>query len=100
MKVSERSFEEAIEFHLLGTDYVKRDAKKHYDKSLCLDPQLTVDFILATQAKEWKKRQKLHGQDTKRKFLTRVSSEISKRGTLDVLRNGVKDYGCKFKLAY
>ncbi|MFH1114187.1 MAG: DEAD/DEAH box helicase family protein [Pseudomonadota bacterium] len=100
MKVSEKKFEEAIEAYVVKSKYVQRDSKKHYDKHLCLDPQLVVDFIVATQAKEWKKLQNLHGQDTKRKFLTRVSGEITKRGTLDVLRNGVKDYGCKFKLAY
>lgn len=28
------------------------------------------------------------------------SAEIERRGALDVLRNGVKDSGCKFRLAY
>ena len=32
--------------------------------------------------------------------LKRVSSEIERRGVLDVLRNGVKDSGVKFRLAY
>ena len=100
MKVSEKSFEEAIEAHLLAAGFLQRDSKEHYDKTLCLDPQLVTDFIIATQPEEWKKLQKQHGKDTKRKFLDRVSSEIKKRGTLEVLRVGVKDYGCKFKLAY
>jgi type I restriction enzyme, R subunit len=100
MKVSEKSFEEAIESQLIDAQYLKRDSKEHYDKALCLDPQLVTDFVVATQPEEWKKLQKQHGKDTNRKFLARVSSEIKKRGTLEVLRNGVKDYGCKFKLAY
>lgn len=29
-----------------------------------------------------------------------LDSEIGKRGTLDVLRNGIKDRGAKFELAY
>ena len=36
----------------------------------------------------------------KPRFLGRLSREIARRGALDVLRNGVKDSGCKFRLAY
>ena len=41
-----------------------------------------------------------HGADVKPRFLGRLSREIARRGALDVLRNGVKDSGCKFRLAY
>ena len=33
-------------------------------------------------------------------FLRRLASEIERRGALDVLRSGLKDSGCKFRLAY
>jgi type I restriction enzyme R subunit len=33
-------------------------------------------------------------------FLKRLVSEIERRGALDVLRNGIKDSGVKFRLAY
>ena len=36
----------------------------------------------------------------KPRFLGRLSREIARRGALDVLRNGVRDSGCKFRLAY
>jgi hypothetical protein len=32
--------------------------------------------------------------------VTPISDEIGRRGALDVLRNGFKDSGCKFQLAY
>lgn len=41
-----------------------------------------------------------HGASVKEQFLKRLASEIERRGALDVLRNGIKDSGCKFKLAY
>ena len=41
-----------------------------------------------------------HGADVKPRFLDRLSREIARRGALDVLRNSVKDLGCKFRLAY
>lgn len=34
------------------------------------------------------------------KFLQRLTREIERRGTLDVLRRGIKDYGCYFQLGY
>ena len=71
-----------------------------YDRALCLIPKDVVDFIYATQPEEWKKLKDYYGPDVKERFLKRLSSEISKRGALDVFRKGVKDSGCRLKLAY
>ncbi len=122
-EVSERSFEGAIEAALLqhGPDaagsteavsempripresppgsYLKR-RPEDYDRDLCLLPRDVVDFILATQPKEWEKLKQHHGAAVKEQFLGRLASEIERRGALDVLRNGLKDSGCKFRLAY
>jgi len=127
-KVSERSFEEAIEAALLeyGPDalpdvgargavplrersvffgevasggYRKRTPEE-YDRSLCLIPRDVTDFIYATQPKEWEKLKQHYGPEVKDRFLKRLSSEIGQRGVLDVLRKGIKDSGCKFQLAY
>jgi type I restriction enzyme R subunit len=122
--VSERSFEEAIECGLLrgGPDacpgdatavreaapafgeappggYLRR-APEDYDRALCLLPRDAVDFVLATQPKEWQKLAQHHGPAVREQFLRRLASEIARRGTLDVLRNGIKDSGCRFRLAY
>jgi type I restriction enzyme, R subunit len=124
LEVSERSFEEAIECGLLqgGPDacvgatatvretplpygetppggYRKR-RPEDYDRALCLMPRDVVDFILATQPKEWQNLAQHYGVSVKEQFLKRVAAEIERRGALDVLRNGVKDSGCKFRLAY
>lgn len=123
-KISERSFEDTIEAGLLqnGPDaladspvavhltpgtyedvvpggYRKRRPEE-YDRALCLIPRDVLDFIYATQPREWKKLGKQLGLEVKGRFLKRLSSEIKKRGTLDVLRKGIKDSGCKFRLAY
>src|SRR5438093_6804789 len=123
-QISERSFEEAIECALLrhGPDACAGDATavretpppygdtppggyrkrrpEDYDRSLCLLPRDVVDFVLATQPKEWQKLAQHHGSAVKEQFLRRVASEIERRGALDVLRHGLKDSGCKFRLAY
>jgi len=124
VEISERSFEEAIECGLLlhGPDACAGDATvvrepstaygetppggyrkrspEDYDRALCLLPRDVVDFILATQPKEWKKLEQHHGAAVKEQFLKRLAAEIERRGALDVLRNGIKDSGCKFQLAY
>jgi type I restriction enzyme R subunit len=123
-EISERSFEEAIECGLLqyGPDACAADTTavretpapfgesppggyrkrrpEDYDRALCLLPRDVVDFVLATQPKEWKKLEQHHGAAVKEQFLKRLASEIEQRGALDVLRNGIKDSGVKFRLAY
>ena len=79
--------------------YHRRRPEDH-DRTLCLLPRDVLDFILATQPKEWKKLTEHHGTAVKEQFLRRLASEIERRGALDVLRNGIKDSGCRFKLAY
>ena len=124
---SERAFEAAIEAALLrrGPDerpatprrdiaddappygdpgmrpggYHKR-RPEDYDRTLCLLPTDVLDFVLATQPKQWQRLSQHHGAEVGERFLKRLSSEIERRGALDVLRRGVKDMGCSFRLAY
>jgi type I restriction enzyme, R subunit len=123
MEISERSFEDAIEQGLLqhGPDATaaagiaretlspygdvpggyRRRRPEDYDRTLCLLPRDVVDFVLATQPKEWQKLTQHHGTAAvKEQFLARLAAEIARRGALDVLRNGIKDSGCAFHLAY
>jgi len=124
VEVSERSFEAAIECGLLafGPDACAGDPNRakqelppygeavpggyrrrkpeEYDRGLCLVPRDVVDFVLATQPKDWERLKQHHGSAVREEFLKRLASEIARRGALDVLRTGVKDSGCKFRLAY
>ncbi len=79
--------------------YLKRSSAD-YDEALCLDPEMTIAFIQATQPKQWSKLRRQYGDEARRRFLHRLSQEIEKRGTLDVVRNGVRDRGAKIRLAY
>jgi len=123
-EISERAFEQAIECGLLqhGPDACagaastvretsppygesppggyRRRRPEDYDRTLCLLPRDALDFVLATQPKEWKKLEQHHGTAVREQFIKRLAAEIARRGALDVLRNGLKDSGCKFRLAY
>ena len=96
---TEENFEEHIEKHLIGSGYRSADTIS-YDKSLCLMPIEILQFIRDTQPNTYQKLERQYGQDTPKKLLDRISNQIEKRGVLDVLRNGVKDRGCNFKLTY
>jgi type I restriction enzyme R subunit len=71
-----------------------------YDRTLCLLPADVLDFIYATQPKEWERFKKQHGAEAKERLLNRLASEIKTRGTLEVLRKGVKSDGCSFAMAH
>jgi type I restriction enzyme, R subunit len=122
--ISERSFEGAIEAGLLQgglraygggpglsdteaapwgempSGGYRRRVPEDYDRELCLIPRDVIDFILITQPKEWTRLKQHYGAGVEEQFLQRVAAEIERRGALDVLRNGVRDSGCKFLLAY
>ena len=114
--VSERAFEDAIEGSLLQREgmvaeegysyehmpsggYSKRGSED-YDPTLCLIPRDVLDFVLATQPREWRRLSQHYGAMVEEQFLRRLASEIWRKGALDVLRNGIRDMGCKFQLAY
>jgi len=48
----------------------------------------------------WQRPKEHHGAEVRERFLKRLASEIERRRALDVLRKGVKDSGCQFKLVY
>jgi len=72
---SEKGFQREIITHLTSTGYIKRE-KSDYDKGACLDPELSLKFILDTQDKEWKKYQRIYGNKATEKFLFRLVMEI------------------------
>jgi len=62
-----------------------------YAREFCVDlPQLHT-FLRATQSKIAEALDLENESPTRRKFLSRLQGEISKRGVIDVLRHGVKD---------
>jgi type I restriction enzyme, R subunit len=96
---SEKAFQNDIIAHLVSTGYKSRGTNC-FNKASCLDPELTLKFIMDTQEKTWKKFQKVYGDDAENKFFYRLINEIDKKGTINVLRNGFKDVGCQFHIFY
>ena len=78
-------------------------AQPDFDRKLALDTGELFTFIGATQITAWEELIKRYGGDqptAQTKFADRLSSEIDKRGVVDVLRHGVVDLGVTIRLAY
>ena len=98
--ISERKFEEDIEAALVSSGYQARDWQSDFDRERGIVHRDVLDFVYATQPREWEKLKQQYGAEVRERFLTRLARQVQSRGTLDVLRKGFKDSGCKFRLVY
>ena len=65
---------------------------RDYDREFCVDLVQLAVFLRNTQPKHTETLSLNQDSPTRRKFLARLQGEISKRGTIEVLRHGIK-YG-------
>jgi type I restriction enzyme R subunit len=71
----------------------------HYDRASALDKVLVLEFVQGTQADEWAKLVAHYAGSAEDEFFKQLDRALKQRGTLDVLRNGLKLIpGLKFAL--
>jgi type I restriction enzyme R subunit len=103
MSVDERLFEDAIEASLLDEGGYLQSFPSNFDAALGLDTTELFTFIGATQIKEWESLLGRYGNDAgaaQQGFAKRLAAELDKRGSVDVLRQGVVDLGVTIRLAF
>ena len=61
-----------------------------YEREYCVDLAQLAAFVRVTQPEAAESLALAEDGPTRRKFLARLQGEISKRGTIDVLRHGIK----------
>ena len=71
-----------------------------YDREHCVDLVQLSAFLRATQPETTESLSLAEDGPTRRKFLARVQGEISKRGTIDVLRHGIRHGAHEVDLFY
>jgi type I restriction enzyme, R subunit len=86
--------EEVLEVHLCKA-LVERQgyrprSPEDYDRALALDKVLVLDFVKITQVEEWGKLEGQYGVSSEAEFFKQLEQALKQRGTLDVLRNGLK----------
>ena len=86
-----------------GTGYIA-GSPKDFDRAQALDVPQLFAFLLATQPDAFKKLAMADAGDAKDinrlKFLARLSTEIGKRGVIDVIRKGIDHGPLHFDLFY
>ena len=103
--IKEIAFEELITNYLVENNgFVERfyngnDAGA-YDINECIDIPIPFDFLEMSQPNEIKKLKENYGEGYKTKFIYRLQKEIKEKGTIAVLRKGVKDLDASFSLMY
>lgn len=87
-------WEEVLEVHLcralVGRQGYRARRPEDYDRASALDRALVVEFIRNTQAKEWARLEGHYGASSEAEFFKQLEQGLRQRGTLDVLRNGLK----------
>jgi type I restriction enzyme R subunit len=100
----ESGFEEFIEQELVQLHSFRvrptSGASSAYDVNLCMDTEVAFEFLQKTQPDELKKLEDQYGAEYIMKLFERLDSEITSRGVLSVLREGIVDRGVRLKLAY
>ena len=71
-----------------------------YDREYCIDLVQLSAFLRATQPEAAEALALSEDGPTRRAFLTRLQGEVIKRGTIDVLRNGIKHGALHLDLFY
>jgi type I restriction enzyme R subunit len=99
-RINEAAMEDVVVAALATSPlYTSRDAR-HFDAITLLDVEQLWDFVEATQPKELAKLQKQFPDSPRESLAGNVTGLIQKRGTLEVLRNGVSFNGINLQLAY
>jgi len=72
-----------------GTGWVNGDSRD-YDRDWCVDLKQLKSFLYATQPKIAQALDLENDSPTRRAFLSRLNSEIGKKGVIEIIRNGLK----------
>ncbi|WP_444310906.1 type I restriction endonuclease subunit R [Megasphaera sp.] len=97
---TEKGFETLIVNWLVDQNGCQQGTNEDYNKEYAIDETRLFRFLNDTQPKEMAKLGVNQSDQKKRQFLNRLSVEITRRGIIDVLRNGIKAYPADLILFY
>lgn len=90
MLPKERNLEEIIENHLVSIGY-EQGHSQDFDLQYCIFTDDLFRFLEATQSDLMDEFKNSRGGNWKKSFLDLVNSNITRRGLISVLRNGIED---------
>lgn len=108
-KGDEREFQNEIIADMLENGWLLGEPQKYNRESAIYEEDL-LGFVKESQAKMWRKYEKCYPANAEQRFIQIVTKQLNKSnpnssnkelrsyGTLGVLRKGIKDTACDFKL--
>ena len=100
MITTEKRFEEDIESFLLSPQGGYTHTTDVYDPAAGLYVNTLIDFIKATQPKEWTRFENTCQSDPVKKFIIAFNNACDAEGLVSVLRHGFKHRGITFRVCY
>ncbi len=100
MEYKEKRFEEDIESFLLSSGGYIKGNQATYNRNWAIDMPTLIQFMKATQPKEWERYVRNYKEEAEKKLYKRFNEEVEAHGLLHVLRNGINDRGVKLRVAY
>lgn len=99
-QLSEKATERDIVAALSNSRMYRERPAAAFDAATLLDADMLAGFIQTTQPKEWARLAKQFPGEETPTLAAQVSALMARRGTLEVLRNGVSFNGVNLHLAY
>ncbi len=97
--------EKVLQYHIIeklvqNQDYIQRHTN-NFDRKIAVDKELVIKFVKESQKDEWQKMEKYYSTSSYEEFFKQLEKALKQRGTLDVLRQGIKLIpGIKFSLCF
>ena len=88
-RISEQAAEEGIVVSLAASPMYRERPGSAFDAATLQDVAETIEFIKVTQPKEWAKLSKQFPGEEAGVLATQLATLLQRRGTLEVVRNGV-----------
>ncbi|MDW7668091.1 MAG: type I restriction endonuclease [Bacillota bacterium] len=98
--LKEKSFQGLIKGYLIEENKYVESFNKGYDRNYAIDIDMLFSFLENTQKKKIDKLKEIYGSEYKEKILYNIDKELKRRGSVDVIKHGIKDFGKKLQLAY
>jgi len=96
----ESGFEDIIVDYLVGINGYELGNTEDYNLDFAIDEERLIRFLDSTQPDQVKLLDIKENEHSKKQFFDRLSKEITKRGIIDVLRNGIKVYPADLIMFY
>lgn len=98
--LKERAFQTVVKEYLTTVHGYIEGTNQDYNRQYAVDETQLFLFLEETQKKSLEKLKEIYKGQYKQKILFRLDNELKRRGMIDVLRKGIKDYGVHLNLSY